>query len=468
MEFSVKTSRGAEKKRKRESASEGAGECCSSPVLDPAAKKGRATGEASSSYGPPPQTGGVIYVCGRSSNLTLARPDEVKKDLQDQFGPVAKIERAGKCLKITCASAQHKRLKLSGGRVVANLQVVFSEPRISSSRSRLTAPTHERKLPVVASKVPQGITDGEMLAAIKALEAARIKKRVRGELVPTMAVLLTYAAGVEAPTHVDFEYLRFKIRPYIAALIRCFKCQAFGHTSLTCRKEVKCPVCAGKHEFAACTDTSVHKCANCGEGHSAAYRGCMAFERVQQTLKVVALERTSYKSALLNVTANITSATNAEVDGRGAPAPGRSNHATDAHRSACRPVVKTDPDDAAESRAVPDVTPAVVAVQRNEAPPAEVMGVIAREEVIESQQRTPVSDSDKNSTISPSNNNSNSRTVSVLSFCRFFTKFFELIQTCSDKGALGRAALAAAIEVLGDSVDGECLLALSSALTVCN
>ena len=162
-----------------------------------------------------------------------------------------------------------------------------------------TVLTQERKLRVIASGVPQGIMDGEMLAASKALLAVCIKKTVRGELVPTMTVLLTYATGVEAPTQVDFEYLSFKVRPYISAPIRGFKCQAFGHTSRTCRKEVKCLICAGKHEFEACTERNVQKCANCGEGHSAAYRGCKAYERVQQTLKVAALKQTSYKSALI-------------------------------------------------------------------------------------------------------------------------------------------------------------------------
>ena len=58
---------------------------------------------------------------------------------------------------------------------------------------------------------------------------------------------------------IDFE--RIRIVDYIP-IIRCFKCQKFGHVISKCENEQICPKCAENHEEKVCKADFV-KCGNC-------------------------------------------------------------------------------------------------------------------------------------------------------------------------------------------------------------
>src|SRR5699024_10137112 len=45
-------------------------------------------------------------------------------------------------------------------------------------------------------------------------------------------------------------------------VLRCFKCNRFGHCKRECRNEMTCTVCAGPHDTKTCTEHGV-KCTNC-------------------------------------------------------------------------------------------------------------------------------------------------------------------------------------------------------------
>lgn len=75
---------------------------------------------------------------------------------------------------------------------------------------------------------------------------------------------------------------------------QCWNCQRLGHSSSNCQMQAKCLVCAEDHETSKCSkrvpklnlkqqlaepgasqpDRSFVKCADCGEQHTANYRGC--------------------------------------------------------------------------------------------------------------------------------------------------------------------------------------------------
>ena len=57
-------------------------------------------------------------------------------------------------------------------------------------------------------------------------------------------------------------------------VLRCFKCQRFGHGINTCRSKLRCVSCGEGHDWQACPNKTNPKCARCGEAHSAAYLGC--------------------------------------------------------------------------------------------------------------------------------------------------------------------------------------------------
>ena len=47
-------------------------------------------------------------------------------------------------------------------------------------------------------------------------------------------------------------------------VLRCLKCQRYGHTVKWCKSADTCGTCAGSHSTKACTSAeSIHKCANC-------------------------------------------------------------------------------------------------------------------------------------------------------------------------------------------------------------
>lgn len=58
---------------------------------------------------------------------------------------------------------------------------------------------------------------------------------------------------------IDMERYRVVI---FVEIIRCFRCQAFGHTAVKCEREIKCAKFAGKHYVKDCSVDTV-TCANC-------------------------------------------------------------------------------------------------------------------------------------------------------------------------------------------------------------
>lgn len=61
-------------------------------------------------------------------------------------------------------------------------------------------------------------------------------------------------------------------RPFI----KCFRCQAHGHTSKNCTKAYKCVKCVGLHDTRECQKTpdTPAKCVNCGGNHITNYIKC--------------------------------------------------------------------------------------------------------------------------------------------------------------------------------------------------
>lgn len=63
--------------------------------------------------------------------------------------------------------------------------------------------------------------------------------------------------------------------------VQCTNCQSRGHSRNYCYRSPKCVKCAGMHHTNNCTkpQSEKPKCANCGEAHTANYRGCIDYKR---------------------------------------------------------------------------------------------------------------------------------------------------------------------------------------------
>ncbi|KMQ82759.1 nucleic-acid-binding protein from transposon x-element [Lasius niger] len=62
------------------------------------------------------------------------------------------------------------------------------------------------------------------------------------------------------------------------------ECQGFNHVRSSCHRKARCVKCAGEHPTEACLKPAdaKPKCANCGEAHSANYRGCAVAKELQK------------------------------------------------------------------------------------------------------------------------------------------------------------------------------------------
>lgn len=63
--------------------------------------------------------------------------------------------------------------------------------------------------------------------------------------------------------------------------VQCLNCQEFGHTKSYCQLPAVCVVCAELHCSSSCnkqkSERDARKCSNCGEKHTANYRGCEVY-----------------------------------------------------------------------------------------------------------------------------------------------------------------------------------------------
>lgn len=56
---------------------------------------------------------------------------------------------------------------------------------------------------------------------------------------------------------------------------QCYRCQEFGHSSLTCHLTPRCVKCSQAHRASECTATRENfRCANCFGNHTSNYKGC--------------------------------------------------------------------------------------------------------------------------------------------------------------------------------------------------
>ena len=60
-------------------------------------------------------------------------------------------------------------------------------------------------------------------------------------------------------------------------VVKCNKCQGWGHIHRYCNREPKCGKCSAKHETESCTIISGFKCAHCNEDHKAGSSVCKVF-----------------------------------------------------------------------------------------------------------------------------------------------------------------------------------------------
>ena len=61
-------------------------------------------------------------------------------------------------------------------------------------------------------------------------------------------------------------------------VVKCNKCQGWGHVHRYCRKSAQCGKCAENHETNTCSITTGFKCAHCGKDHKVGSSDCKVYK----------------------------------------------------------------------------------------------------------------------------------------------------------------------------------------------
>ncbi|GBN45396.1 hypothetical protein AVEN_185230-1 [Araneus ventricosus] len=90
--------------------------------------------------------------------------------------------------------------------------------------------------------------------------------------------------------------MRLSVRAYIPNPLRCFNCQRFGHSKLSCRGTLTCARCAKVgHDSTVCT--AKEKCINCKGYHTSFSRDCSAWKQEKEIITTKITKQISYPEA---------------------------------------------------------------------------------------------------------------------------------------------------------------------------
>ncbi|XP_067128691.1 uncharacterized protein [Centruroides vittatus] len=111
-----------------------------------------------------------------------------------------------------------------------------------------------------------------------------ISIRRDGKLIPTKHLIFTFN-NLTLPSFVTAGYLHCAVCPYIRNLLRCYKCQRFGHSQTSCQGKSLCSQCGTEgHNSTECKSTS--HCVNCKDAHPAHSQKCPAWQREKEIQQV--------------------------------------------------------------------------------------------------------------------------------------------------------------------------------------
>lgn len=150
-----------------------------------------------------------------------------------------------------------------------------------------------KTLAVVMKDIPTTYSESEILQELirlkfPAIKVARLYNKDKCPI-PICAIDLenTYQSKEIFKLN-RFLYSVIRIQKRIKShVIQCKRCQRFGHSQANCGLQPRCVKCTGQHHYSECTKikSAPPKCVNCGDEHTANYKGCSIYKKAADPMK---------------------------------------------------------------------------------------------------------------------------------------------------------------------------------------
>lgn len=261
----------------------------------------------------------TVFIRGRAGcnlvkEVAYKQAKAFKTAITAAVGETVTMTVSGISIRVVCKNEQQAKSLLCL-KTVADKPVVVTPPySIARKGGAAEGPEKgsEKWHKGVLKRVPLYVTESEIAADTGAIWVHRIQKMINGKVSQTKAVIIAFVDAV--PKYVSIGLVEFQVQTYIPQPMRCAKCQKYGHKAIRCNQATAtCPKCSQHHDAKDCqvVEQQALKCANCGQAHSAAYKGCTKYQQVSKTLVLAAKTNISYRDAAMALVKR-TKATNKE------------------------------------------------------------------------------------------------------------------------------------------------------------
>ena len=213
---------------------------------------------------------------------------EIIKDIKSVVTDDFSTQLSGQCFKVNLTSIDDFR----------KLTKFYDDSNIKYHTFRNL---QDKKLEVVIRNVPTSLSENELKTELldlsyPVIKVVRLLKKDKTGHKPYPL------CAVELENNEDGKEI-FNLDKLCHALVRvepkrksnnipqCTRCQRYNHTKNFCKLDPRCVRCLGQHHYSECPNSKseVPQCVNCGESHTANFRGC----KLYQDLKLKSMNKST-------------------------------------------------------------------------------------------------------------------------------------------------------------------------------
>lgn len=192
----------------------------------------------------------------------------------------------------TAYGSKYIRINLTSSDDYRSLTKYYSESKLKYHTFQNPA---DKPHSVVIKNVPISLTEEDIETELKQLypdlTIIKTTRLLNKNKHPIPVCALDFVNSDEVKQIYQLERLYHTIvtvepRRKSSEIPQCVKCQRFGHTKNYCSLDPRCVKCLGNHLYNECTKKKDEPpaCVNCGEAHSANYRGCRYFQELKSRI----------------------------------------------------------------------------------------------------------------------------------------------------------------------------------------